>query len=238
MRDFRSNPSNPSKPQSPTTKRFEDLRDIEDTLEASSEKNIGPDQSRAFQFEDEHAVENSPQTSSSNTSVSAAPKKSAPLKGKIEAALFITGRALSLKEISDIVDADIETVEGALLDLINDYSYREESSLDIDDSDGYILQVREDYAEVINKMMPVDISHAALRTLSAIAIKAPILQSDLIELRGSTAYDHIAELLSRKLVSKKREGRSYILNVTKNFYHYFKLTGEKRELDYLVRQSP
>jgi segregation and condensation protein B len=159
------------------------------------------------------------------------------LKGRIEAALFITGRALSLKEIADIVSADIFDVEQALLELINDYACREGSALEIDDSDGYILQVREDYSDVVNKMMPVEITPAALRTLSAIAIKAPILQSDLIELRGATAYDHIGELLARKLISKRREGRSYMLNTTQTFHKYFKLMGDKRELEYLVRQA-
>lgn len=166
----------------------------------------------------------------------AAPDR-AILKGKIEAALFITGRALSLKEIADTVESDIHSVEGALLELINDYAFREGSSLEIDDSDGYILQVREDYGDIVNKMMPVEISAAALRTLSAIAIKAPILQSDLIELRGAIAYDHIPDLLARKLISKRREGRSYILNVTQTFNKYFKLLGEKRELEYLVRTA-
>lgn len=159
------------------------------------------------------------------------------LKGKIEAALFMTGRALSLKEIADLVGSFIDEVEEALLSLINDYAFREESALEIDDSDGYILQIRDDYSDMVNIMMPVEITPAALRTLSAIAIKAPILQSDLIELRGSTAYDHIGELLARKLVSKRREGRSYVLNVTQHFHKYFKLLGEKRELEYLVRQS-
>lgn len=159
------------------------------------------------------------------------------LKGKIEAALFITGRALTLKEIADIVDNDLFTVEQALLELMNDYAFREHSALEIDDTDGYILQIREDYGDIVNKMMPVEITPAALRTLSAIAIKAPILQSALIDVRGANAYDHIAELLAKKLISKRREGRSFVLNTTKTFQNYFKLQGDKRELEYLVREE-
>ncbi len=158
------------------------------------------------------------------------------LKGKIEAALFITGKALSLAEIAEIVETDPERVEEALGELIQDYAFREDSAMEVDDTDGYILQVREEYSDVVNKMMPLEISAAELRTLSAIAIKAPILQSDLIEVRGSTAYDHIANLLKRKLISKRREGRSYVLNVTRNFYEYFKLMGDKKELQELVAQ--
>lgn len=159
------------------------------------------------------------------------------MKGRIEAVLFMTGKALSLKEIADMIAADLFSTEQALLELINDYAFREHSALEIDDTDGYILQIREDYGDIVNKMIPVEISPAALRTLSAIAIKAPLMQSELIELRGATAYDHIAELLSKKLISKRREGRTFVLNTTKTFNTYFKLKGEKRELEYLVRED-
>ena len=158
------------------------------------------------------------------------------LKGKVEAALFVTGKALSLSEIGEIVEAHQDNVETALIELMNDYAFREDTALEIDDTDGYILQVREECADVVHKMMPLEISAAELRTLSAIAIKAPILQSDLVELRGASAYEHIAELYKHKLISKRREGRSYVLNVTKHFYEYFKLVGDKKDLAALVSQ--
>lgn len=160
--------------------------------------------------------------------------KNQTLKGRIEAALFMTGKALRLSELAELVDAPAEDVEFALVDLMGDYSMRDGSSLEIDDTDGYILQVKEEYGDMVHQMMPLEISAAELRTLSAIAIKAPVLQSDLIEWRGASAYDHIAALLKRKLITKRREGRSYQLNVTKSFYEYFKLTADKKALSLLV----
>lgn len=157
------------------------------------------------------------------------------LKGRIEAVLFMTGKALTLGDIAALIDAPYEETEMALVELMGDYNFREESSLEIDDTDGYILQVKVEYGDIVNKMMPLEMSSAELRTLSAIAIKAPVLQSDLIEWRGSVAYEHIASLLQRKLVSKRREGRSYILNVTRNFHEYFKLTADKKDLASLVK---
>lgn len=157
------------------------------------------------------------------------------LKGRIEAVLFMTGKALSVQDIAEMIEAPYEETEFALMELMGDYNFREESSLEIDDTDGYILQVKEEYGDMVNKMMPLEMSAAELRTLSAIAIKAPVLQSDLIEWRGATAYDHIANLLKRKLITKRREGRSYILNVTRNFHEYFKLTADKKDLAHLVK---
>ena len=157
------------------------------------------------------------------------------LKGRLEAVLFITHRALSLHDIAEVVQAPVEDVELAMIELMGDFSFREGSALEIDDTDGYILQVREEYGDIVNKMMPLELSAAEIRTLSAIALKAPLLQSDLIEWRGASAYDHIANLLKHKLISKRRDGRSYQLNVTKHFYEYFKLMGDKKELNSLVQ---
>ena len=42
------------------------------------------------------------------------------LKSKIEAVLFVTSRAMSIKEISEILSQDEENVESALLDLMFD----------------------------------------------------------------------------------------------------------------------
>lgn len=157
------------------------------------------------------------------------------LKGRIESALFMTGKALSLHDIAQMIDAPYEETEFALMELMGDYNFREGSSLEIDDTDGYILQVKEEYGDMVNKMMPLEMSAAELRTLSAIAIKAPVLQSDLIEWRGSVAYDHIANLLRHKLITKRREGRSYQLNVTRHFHEYFKLTADRKDLAHLVK---
>ena len=96
--------------------------------------------------------------------------------------------------------------------------------------------MREDHGDIVNKMMPLELNPGVIRTLSAIAIKSPILQSDLIELRGSSAYEHIAELLSRKLITKRRKGRSYMINTTPSFHEYFKLVGDRKELASLVEQ--
>ena len=156
------------------------------------------------------------------------------LKGRIEAVLFLTGKALTLQDIRELIDAPHDDVETALVELMGDYNFRETSSLEIDDTDGYILQVKEEYGDIVNKMMPLEMSPAELRTLSAIAIKAPVLQSDLIEWRGAVAYEHIASLLQRKLITKRREGRSYLLNVTRHFHEYFKLTADKKALAHLV----
>ena len=148
------------------------------------------------------------------------------LKARIEAVLFVTGRAVSLKEIAEILERDEQEVEDAMLSLIIDYSSRD-GALEIDDENGYIIQVKDEYMDIVEKLCPIDISNAVLKTLLVIALKQPIRQSLLKDLRGSTAYDHVSELVEKGMISRKKDsnGRSYNLKTTPKFAEYFKLKG-------------
>ncbi|MDD3594340.1 MAG: SMC-Scp complex subunit ScpB [Candidatus Gastranaerophilales bacterium] len=157
------------------------------------------------------------------------------LKSKIETVLFVTAKAISADEIAGILGENIDDIEEALLDLIMDYSSRE-GALEIDDEDGYILQVREEYMPIVEKLAPVELSQAVVKTLSIIALKEPVRQTYVRELRGQTAYEHIHELLDKGLISRKRDknGRSYNLKTTEKFKEYFKLKGDTKTLAKLI----
>ncbi len=152
------------------------------------------------------------------------------LKSRIEAVLFVTGKAVTIEEISKILETDEQEIESAMLDLIYDYSSRD-GALEIDDENGYIIQVKEEFSDITDKLCPVDISNAALKTLSVIALKElkkePVRQSELKELRGANAYDHIKELIAKGLISryKDKNGRSFNLKTTPKFLEYFKIKG-------------
>jgi segregation and condensation protein B len=150
------------------------------------------------------------------------------LKSKVEAVLFITARAATPEEISAILNESVEDIEEALLDLIMDYASRE-GALEIDDENGYIIQIRQEYMDIVEQLVPVELTPAILKTLSIIAIKEPVLQSDLIDLRGSSAYDHIKELLIKGLITRRRDSntRSYKIKTTDKFSEYFKLKGDE-----------
>ncbi len=153
------------------------------------------------------------------------------LKSRIEAVLFITARAVSLDEIAVILGEETDLIEEALLELIMDYSSRD-GALEIDDENGYILQVKEEHMDLVELLCPVDLKPAVLRTLSVIAIKEPIRQTVLKDLRGSNAYEHVQELVDKGLVAKFRDknGRSFNLKTTPKFKEYFKLKGDTRSL--------
>ena len=153
------------------------------------------------------------------------------LKSRIEAVLFTTARVLQIKDIVEILEEENEDiVEEAMLDLIMDYSSRD-SALEIDDENGYILQVKTEHMDIVEKLCPVELSKPVLKTLTVIALKEPIRQAELKVYR-SNAYEHIAELVEKGLVAKTRDknGRSFNVSTTPKFNEYFKLKGDLRSL--------
>ncbi|MBR1618162.1 SMC-Scp complex subunit ScpB [bacterium] len=152
------------------------------------------------------------------------------LKSKVEAVLFITSRAMQPDEIAQILEVDVQDIEEALLDLVFDYSSRN-GALEIDDEDGYIIQVKSEHLDIVEKLCPVELSPAVIKTLTVIALKEPIRQTTLKELRPS-AYEHITQLLEQGLISrtKDKNGRSFNIRTTKKFKEYFKLKGDIKAL--------
>lgn len=158
----------------------------------------------------------------------------------VEAALFATANPISLDELADMLGEGKRKVKIALDRLIEDYESRPNTALEIDESDaGYILAVKTSYGKVVERLVPMELSQGALRTLSLIAVKQPILQTILIELRGSSAYDHIKELIEHGLIVKEPQGRSYLLKTSPKFADYFKVDKEtiERHLDSLRPDS-
>jgi segregation and condensation protein B len=109
-----------------------------------------------------------------------------------------------------------------------DYAHRNTALEIVQDGQRYSLQLRQGLANLVQDLLPVDLSTAALRTLATIALKKRILQSDLVDLRGSGAYDHIKELLAQDFIERKRQsdGRSYWLSLSEKFHRTFAVRAE------------
>jgi segregation and condensation protein B len=145
------------------------------------------------------------------------------LPARLEAILYLKGRPLTLSELAGIAGIDRDTAELALITLMADYAHRD-TALEIhQDGQRYALQLRESLADLVQDLLPVDLSTAALRTLATIALRKRLLQSELVDLRGSGAYDHIKELLAHEFIERKRQsdGRSYWLSLSDKFHRTF-----------------
>lgn len=147
------------------------------------------------------------------------------LATKIEAILYLKGRPLSANEIAQLAGCDRKEAEEAIIELMSDYAHRDSALEVIETPRGYSLQLRSVFENLLQVLVPAELGTGALRTLAAIALKSPILQTDLIELRGSSAYQQIQELIELGFVRKRRQvnGRSYWLEVTDKFHQYFEI---------------
>ena len=132
------------------------------------------------------------------------------LATKIEAILYLKGQPLSLMDIAQCAECEVDTAQEAMMELISDYAYRDSALEVVETETGYSLQLRSVFDDLTDDIIPAELGKGALRTLAAIALKNPIVQTELIELRGSTAYQHVQELVEMGFVRKRRQesGRS------------------------------
>ncbi len=162
------------------------------------------------------------------------------LASKIEAILYLKGQALSLGEIAELAKCEKSEAAEALIELIDDYA-RRDSALEVVETDkGYVLQLRETFQGLVSELIPAELGVGALRTLAVIALKNPISQTELVDLRGSGAYQHVQELVEQNFVRKRRQsdGRSYWLHVTNKFHQYFQVDKLPKQLELSLKNLP
>ncbi|MFM7239603.1 MAG: SMC-Scp complex subunit ScpB, partial [Cyanobium sp.] len=105
------------------------------------------------------------------------------LAARLEAILYLKGRPLSLVDLAGIAGVERDEAELALITLMADYAHRD-TALEIrQEGNTFSLQLRESLTDLVQNLLPVDLSTASLRTLATIALKKRILQSELVELR-------------------------------------------------------
>lgn len=158
-------------------------------------------------------------------------------KALIEAALYISGRPLNLEELCEVADLERSLVDKLVAELMDDYSGRG-SALEITSLSGgrYALQLKSDYSPLVARFAPSGLlSLGALKTLSLIALRQPIMQTEVVKIRGSHVYKHIHELEDRGFVKGKPEGRTRILSTTKMFADYFGFEYDLRRLKLQLR---
>lgn len=115
----------------------------------------------------------------------------------LEAALYVSGRALTLEELANIINKSQSTTQKLLDELSFEYNKRK-GALEVValPRDRYAMQLRPELTPSVGKLIPGGLlSFATLQTLVYIALKQPIIQSDLVNQRGTHCYDHIKELV-------------------------------------------
>jgi segregation and condensation protein B len=149
---------------------------------------------------------------------------------RIEAALYSSGRPLTIDEIKGIIGT---TSDARALKIVRELARKINSTckaLEIVELQGnrFVLQVKPEYYHIVKRFAPRPLlSKSALRTLSYIAYLQPINAKRLAEIRGSQVYEHIKELIDLKFIDYKVEGRTKLYYTTDKFYEYFGISDNK-----------
>ena len=147
---------------------------------------------------------------------------------KIEAVLYLKGKPISIKDLAEITNSDINSIQFAIGELKAKYSNSKSAIILSEINKNYSLELKSTLNDFLEDLLPSELKTSELRTLATIAIKKKILQSDLIILRGSGAYDHIRELINKKFIIKRKQkdGRSYWLSLSDKFFQTFAVSNE------------
>lgn len=158
------------------------------------------------------------------------------LKAKIEAILFLSEKPRGAESLAEQAEADLDLVRQCLSQLVQEYEERQ-GGITIDTSDGYCMQISDEFEDLTEDILPIELRTAVLRTLSTIALKEPLLQSDLVKIRGGGVYEHVKELIDMGLVKRTKDGHSHILHTSKYFTENFKLSQNGIELQTILKKA-
>lgn len=141
----------------------------------------------------------------------------------VEAVLYTTGKYMTIEEISEACGVgSVGIVKDAIKGLREHYE-RKDSALEIQEHENrFKLNTKKKFGFIASKLSgEAEFDGPTIKTLAVIAYKSPVIQSEIIGVRGNKAYDHISQLKEDGLVSSERCGRSRMLKLTNKFFEYF-----------------
>lgn len=151
----------------------------------------------------------------------------------LEAALYVAGRPLDLKSLGSIIRTRSKRKVQRLVSILMEEYKNRETALEILELEDkrFVLQLKAEYSPQVQRLAirPL-LSKGPLKTLSYIAYRQPVLQPQVVDVRGHHAYGHLRQLESMGLISRERVGRTRLLRTTGFFADYFGLSHDLRTM--------
>lgn len=143
-------------------------------------------------------------------------------KKLVEAALFMSSRAMTAEEIAKITGVTPSNVRKLLDGLSKEYESEAKGVEIIRSLEGWHMRVKPDILPKVAHLTPYsDLKDGHKRTLALVAYKEPVKQSEVVHMQGNKAYAYIKFLRKKGLIKAEKEGRTSKLMVTKEFERYF-----------------
>ena len=154
---------------------------------------------------------------------------------KVEAILFTVGRWVDLEEMSLLTGIGGKGhIKELLANLTKKYEDLEGALFVAHQGNKWRLNIKKDYLFLTEVLLTSsELDKPTQETLAVIAYKSPVFQSDIVKIRGNSAYDHIKILRELEFITGEKSGRTRILKVTGKFYDYFDVAAHdlKEKLD-------
>jgi segregation and condensation protein B len=151
----------------------------------------------------------------------------------LEAALYVAGRPLDLRTLASVLKTRSKNKARRLAKtLMESYKSRETALeiLELED-ERFVMQLKTEYTPQVRRLAfrPL-LSVGPLKTLSYIAYRQPVAQTQVIDVRGHHVYDHLKQLEELDLIARERAGRSKVLRTTEFFADYFGLSHDLKTM--------
>jgi segregation and condensation protein B len=151
----------------------------------------------------------------------------------MEAALYVAGRPLDLKTLASVVRTRSKRkVRKLAKKLIDNYTERD-TALEILEVEGerFVMQLKTDYTTKVRKLATRPLlSSGPLKTLAYIAFRQPVLQAQVVDVRGHHSYGHLKQLEEMELITREGSGKKRTLKTTQFFADFFGLSHDLRAM--------
>ena len=162
----------------------------------------------------------------------------------LEAGLYVAGRPLDLKTLGNVTGTrSKKRVRKLAKTLVENYKNRD-TALEVLELEGerFVMQLKTDYTAKVRKLATRPLLSAGpLKTLSYIAFRQPILQTQVIDVRGHHSYGHLKQLEDMELIFREGVGRKRVIRTTQFFADFFCLSHElrvmKRQLKTIFQEA-
>lgn len=151
------------------------------------------------------------------------------LDKKIEALIFYKGEEISFKELSKLLNVEIDEIKNSVLNIKE--KYLDSGIKIVSTEDSVLFTTGEEVSEIIEELekseYEKDLTKAALETLTIILYRGPIKRSMIDYIRGVNSQFTLRNLLIRGLITKEvdpKDERTYVYKPTTDLLQFLNIS--------------
>ena len=155
---------------------------------------------------------------------------------KVEAILFAVGKEITSERIASLCSLVMPETEKILNALLAEYETQDNALRLVRKDQGWKLMVKDEFIPLVSSIVTsMELDRPLMETLAVIAWKYPLVQSEIIKLRGSGAYEHMKLLEEQNFIAKEKHGRTFKVKLTPKFFEYFDLPSAEAKQAFLSK---